>query len=665
MASLYPAWTVINKLKPAPTEGERAFLSFLESNLNDEYEIFFQPYLNGDLPDIVLLRKSGGALIVEVKDWDLNNYWVDERKRWHVSSNGAVVKSPVDQVLQYKKNLYDLHIDNLLELQLRDYKYWYVVSCAVYFHKADQDDLYRFMVDPVEEGDWRERYETFLKKNITLFGRDSLNEPFLRSVLHETWIERQLRNPNAKYRSKYFTDNLYTSFHRRLKPSWHSLENTRTYSFDKDQSRLVESKPGDQKVKGIAGSGKTLVLAHRAVNAHVRMEEAVLILTFNISLKNYIHDRISAVRQEFGWDNFRIVNYHDFIGSTMNNVGIPFSIPDGFDSWSGEARDQYFEETYYSNLNLFDGKEDKLQKYGAVFIDEFQDYREEWARLIKKYFLADGGEFVIFADYGQDIYGRGDGSLEVTPVLGRWNELKKPHRYQNPGLKALNVLYKQAFFADRYEPTSADAELTLFNTADPHESVAYYWIDALDLDVVTREIISRIDHFDAHPNDVCVMSMSVETLREIDHRYRAATRERTKTMCETVEFYEKVQSDCKGEVARWGKGKQPETAAKRCVRKKLKAIRKNKKWQFWMNSGTVKLSTIHSLKGWEAHTLFFIVEEDMIEESLAELIYAGFTRCTNNLVIFNIGNRDFDAFIRSATELVGVEFREVESFETQ
>lgn len=650
MALLYPPWTTINRMKPAPTAGERTFLSFLENSLDDEYEVFFQPYLNGDFPDIVLLRKGGGALVVEVKDWDLNSYWVDDRKRWHVAYNGTVVKSPIDQVLQYKKNLYDLHIDNLLELQLRDYRYWYVVSCAVYFHNANQGELYPFLVKPIEDEEKQERYKTFLDKNIIFFGRDSLNKGYLQKVLHEKRISGG---------SKYFTDDLYASFRRRLKPSWHSLENTRIYTFDRDQSRLVESRPGDQKVKGIAGSGKTLVLAHRAVNAHIRTGSPVLILTFNISLKNYIHDRVSAVRKEFAWENFRIVNYHDFIGSAMNNVGIPFLIPDDFDKWPGLRQDEYFEQKYYSNLSLFEGKEDQLQKYSAVFIDEFQDYREDWARLIKKYFLTGDPEFVIFADYGQDIYGRSDGKLEVTPILGRWNELKKPHRFHNPGLKALNVLYQQAFFADRYEPTPADAELTLFNTSDPYESVSYFWLDTLDLSAVTREIIARIHHLDAHPNDVCVMSISVETLREIDHRYRAVTHERTTTMCETVEFYEKVQRDCKD--PKWSKGKPSGAATKRCVIRQLKEIRKNKKWHFWMNSGMVKLSTIHSLKGWEVHTLFFIVEGQMMEESLAELIYTGFTRCTNNLVIFNVRNPSFHAFVHSVSDTVDIDFCSMKS----
>ena len=54
-------------------------------------------------------------LFIEVKDWDLSSYELNSRKQWIVKHNKAVTKSPIQQVLKYKENLYDLHIPNLLE----------------------------------------------------------------------------------------------------------------------------------------------------------------------------------------------------------------------------------------------------------------------------------------------------------------------------------------------------------------------------------------------------------------------------------------------------------------------------------------------------------------------------------------------------------------------
>ena len=41
----------------------------------------------------------------------------------------------------YRDNLFDLHIEHLLERQLENSKLLATVACAVYFHRADQSRL--------------------------------------------------------------------------------------------------------------------------------------------------------------------------------------------------------------------------------------------------------------------------------------------------------------------------------------------------------------------------------------------------------------------------------------------------------------------------------------------------------------------------------------------
>ena len=89
MAQLYPSMENIMRQRVSPTEGELCLLNFLVSNYNDEYEVYFQPFLNGDMPDIILVRKGGGVMIFEVKDWDLNNYNIDSQGRWKVIANNS------------------------------------------------------------------------------------------------------------------------------------------------------------------------------------------------------------------------------------------------------------------------------------------------------------------------------------------------------------------------------------------------------------------------------------------------------------------------------------------------------------------------------------------------------------------------------------------------
>ena len=76
-----------------------------------------------------------------------------------------------------------------------------------------------------------------------------------------------------------------------------------------------------------------------------------------------------------------------------------------------------------------------------------------------------------------------------------------------------------------------------------------------------------------------------------------------------------------------------------------------------MNSGTIKISTINSFKGWESEVVFLILEpkyerETTFNISFDELLYTGLTRCKRNLVIINFGNKEYDSKIRPLIEKV-------------
>ena len=109
-----------------------------------------------------------------------------------------------------------------------------------------------------------EKYLTFLSKNIELIGKDNLNSKDLKELLYRKWVSRKSFN---------FTDELYDSFKRYLKPSFHSLDDGRNFKYTKKQIELSISKQEEQKIKGIVGARKTLVLVKRAVNAHKRTNE--------------------------------------------------------------------------------------------------------------------------------------------------------------------------------------------------------------------------------------------------------------------------------------------------------------------------------------------------------------------------------------------------------
>lgn len=639
MGKLYPPYEIIEKLKPTPTQGELKCIQFLRDNLSDDYEVFFQPFLNGDCPDIVLMKRGGGIMIIEVKDWSLNSYHLDYRKRWFVSHNNSLIKSPISQVLQYKENMYNLHIESLLELRLKDYKYWFIVNCAVFFSREKSTDVRKFLFTPFEyqrqflkerNSDKRSfedvdtaeaNYSTFLSKNVDILGYDNLTKEKFSDLLYQRWISRE---------SLYFKEHLYESFKRYLKPSFHSYADGKEFNYTARQKQFSESKPGEQKIKGIVGSGKTQVLAKRAVNAHKRTDSKVLILTYNISLKNYIHDKINNVREDFNWDSFHIVNYHDFFNSILNNLGIQFDMPEGFDAWPSWQKETFFNDNYYGNINLFEPHVDTIVKYSTILIDEIQDFKTIWLRIIKKFFLRIDGEFVVFGDSKQDIYDRvsvvnNKKELVIPDSPGRWAELNQSFRL-TPTITAFASSFQKQFLTEKHNIDvfeNVDFQAALF------DKVHYKHFSELNIDEITDYIIFFSKEHKVHPNDICILSLSIELVRDIDKAFREKTKEKTYIMAETKEYYGHMKEQ-------YGNTKD--------LNKELDKIRKNKKLHFWMNSGLTKFSTIHSYKGWEINTLFLIIQNDSFESTYRELIYTGFTRCMSNLVIINTNDIELDQF---------------------
>ena len=180
MAIFYPSLDKIKRFKVQPTEGESTLLKFLAATLDESFEVFFNPYLNGDRPDVLIMRKDYGVMIIEVKDWNLDNFCLNEKRKLVYKPNGSVVKSPLDQVLKYKNNLFDLHVADLLQMKIKDFRHFNMVSCVIYFHCASQSYINNLFITPYKDD---KKYQTFLKYNIDFIGNDALNKNNFFSVL--------------------------------------------------------------------------------------------------------------------------------------------------------------------------------------------------------------------------------------------------------------------------------------------------------------------------------------------------------------------------------------------------------------------------------------------------------------------------------------------------
>lgn len=738
MANFIPSLEKIRQFRVPPTEGEWYLLRFLQSTLDDNYEIYFNPYLNGDRPDVIIMRKGGGVMIIEVKDWNLELYELDEKKHWHLkhpqdeAERCAYLKSPIKQVNRYKENLYNLHVETLLEQKIKNPKLWEVVACGVYFHNALQSKILNLVVNPYRE------QEGYIKEinRFELIGRDNLNATFFNKMLARHYMDGA--------RSYYFSDDLYNRIHRLLQPPLFQLSQgeimlrydgrnknhvSKMYSKKQDELIFDESKRKEWRVKGVVGSGKTTLLAGKAVQAYKELAERgierpkILILTYNITLRNFIGDMINSL----GGDKraFTILHYHGFIKSQLNNLGVEVKYEEG-------DTVETVNERKYDSYELFQGLEDKTERFDVVFIDEIQDFKRVWMDIVKDFFLYKGGEYpqggyYLLGDVKQNIYDRSVENEDVpTNVRGKANALKTCFR-SDMKIKDLSVGFQKIYFLNKYELdlTLMDKDdEELFEGLEMKQGYLNYmylcgenYIQSV-FNIIEGNIERRISNESI--NDITVLGADISFLQLFDAYYRHKTGRKSSTMFETYEirFLLAMQSGnldpnfmrelvfllkCEGDkttdrVMRYvanlltcyelytrfpstfGLRLQSQCNMYKCdmrdflalmqrygvevkrivnlvlhgnrkLNEKYDQVCEVKKYNFYMNSGTIKISTIHSFKGWESNTVFLILRpKDNDSTSFDELLYTGITRTRSNLVVINLGNKEYDENIRDLIE---------------
>ena len=154
VATFFPSLELINQLTVKPTEGEAFLLNKLAQELDDSFDVYFNPYLDGDRPDFLILKKGCGAMIIEVKDWNMSNYFIDKNNHWRTTHNPKIrTSSPMQQAFKYKAHLFELHIPTLGFSNILNPNFYKTIQCFVYLHtsqKIQLDYLYNKSISEVK-----------------------------------------------------------------------------------------------------------------------------------------------------------------------------------------------------------------------------------------------------------------------------------------------------------------------------------------------------------------------------------------------------------------------------------------------------------------------------------------------------------------------------------
>ena len=644
MAVTYPDLENIQRLKVPPTSGEWNLITYLKDHLDDTYEVFFNPYLDGDRPDIIILKEHCSAFIIEVKDWNLKNFSITENNKWKVfdGSKSSIKASPQSQVFRYKKNLYDLHLPVIGLARITNPNFYNLVHCFVYFHNSDKnviDSLY----SPAEEKhkeeqsrlnhDFKEKliaFDSYEKKRDYLSRKKRNLQRDKNMSFGDDRLAHLVKKIKQNSIHSLFSESVYRDFKRRLSPPEHTLNQGRPVKFDNKQLALTKSENGKNKIKGVAGCGKTSILSQRAINASQRHNSTVLILTFNITLKNYIRDKISDIQGCRDFSTIEISNYHQFFNSQVNNINQDF----------GELVEKHGRSRLYF-IDIFQGVD--LPRYQTILVDEIQDYQSEWVKIIRDNFLQEDGEMILFGDESQNIYQR---DVSKSPVIaqgfGRWVKLTRSYRTNLDS--PLNQLFKDFQLGFLLEKNS-DIEITDVSPTQMGIGFSLLKYEEIALadwkESVFDSVKSYIKSYDLHPNDVVILSSKISLVRQLNELW--IENEKTHCMFETYEELSVCTNKSLDKLKSLGESDIHILVNQN--KEDIERVRRTKKNHFYANSGLVKLSTIHSYKGLESKTVFYIMDES----DDPEIVYTSITRSSENLVVFDVGfKNNCSEFLKNA-----------------
>lgn len=582
-----PPVEAFNELRQPLTDGERAVFELFDRTLDPRWEIYVQPHLNGLRPDFVLLNPDVGIGVFEVKDWNLDamHYSVSKDRNGlptlMATKDGVSFsiqeQNPISKVDVYRQSIYDLYCP-----RLKDGYGFGAITAGVIFPFADSHRV-NDLLSKFSKGSDGEDFAKYQP----ISGINELQSGAIDKIFPEA------SRVSSKLMSEMHAADLRGWL---VEPDFARLQRE-PLELDLAQKALVSVWPtsGYRRIKGPAGSGKSLILAARAA-LRARNGKSVLIVTFNITLWHYLKDLVvRAGIPKGGMQLIQFDHFHLFCKSAAFQAGLGndySALLREFDKKS-KIEKQRILEIEIPALARQALETGKPGKFDTILVDEGQDYQPEWWNILRMA-LADGGEMLLVADVTQDVYGTGKAWTEEAMSGmgfsgGPWARLEKSYRL--PSLVQARI----RDFANRFLPQeSADLPEPEQATLDL-EATHLHWHQCSEDEGVSAcvKAILAMMHQTGHGG---VANADITFLCDDAKVGAEVTRELSDRHIRTVSTF--------GE--HFGE-------------------RRREKMGFFMGRAEIKATSLHSFKGWETRLLVVFISQARTEENLA-LIYAAVTR---------------------------------------
>ncbi|MCY1401586.1 ATP-dependent DNA helicase Rep [compost metagenome] len=148
---------------------------------------------------------------------------------------------------------------------------------------------------------------------------------------------------------------------------------------------------GHRVIHGVAGSGKTLILAFRCLYLAQTLNKPILVLCFNIPLAARLRHFLVAKSIT---DRVQVYHFHDWCGQQLKTYQV--DVEDGLA--------EYFDRQVSSVINGVEQGRIPLAQYGAVLIDEGHDFLPEWLTLATQMVDPETNSLLLLYDDAQSIY---------------------------------------------------------------------------------------------------------------------------------------------------------------------------------------------------------------------------------------------------------------------
>jgi hypothetical protein len=430
------------------TPGERRLALRLEDKLDDDYLVWCDvPVGPRQLhPDVLILHPSRGFLILEVKDWKLDTIVEFDKISVSLSTERGLtyVANPLAQARGYAHELNGvLQSDSALRQpdghphagkSILPYGIGVVltnITRAQFDANGLGDVLPEHKVvcqDEMLESADRERFQERLWAMFDAAFPCRLTLPQIDRFRYHVFPELRIASPAGQ-------PTLFEGDAQAIQiPDLIRV-------MDLQQEQLARSLgEGHRVIHGVAGSGKTMILAYRCAHLTRALVKPVLVLCYNVTLAARLR---ATIEEKALQDRVSVRSFHAWCSEMLRTYHVP----------SPQAQGEAFYEALPPAViaGVESGAIPRAQ-YGAIMIDEGHDFRPDWLKLIVQMLDPASNSLLVLYDDAQSIYAGKRKGFSFASVgieaRGRTTILKLNYRNTMEILAAARVFAEEILNAE-------------------------------------------------------------------------------------------------------------------------------------------------------------------------------------------------------------------------